>query len=325
MRKPLALFVTDIHLRHDNTEIVEDLFKQVIQTAKNHSINEIIIGGDFFDSRTSQRLVTLKSAKKIFSMLKDFNVHLIAGNHDKSMYTSESSFVDIFEDSVKLYKKPTVVQFYSKTVTFIPFFENDILVEMIQDAEPTDILVSHFEVEGAIYHPDGDLTRVVPVDILKKFKAVYLGHIHDYSVTEDFVHQLPSIRQNNFGENTNKGFTIIYDDLSIEILKSKFKEYKTFKIDLNETSDNEVKDLLKEATTDDNSYKRIIVTGNTDKLKSFDRSKFESAGVKVNIKQKQLDYKISLDSSDIFTTFKKFCEENELDFKTGTKYLNYLQ
>lgn len=50
---------------------------------------------------------------------------------------------------------------------------------------------------------------------------MYLGHYHDYQQVGSNIFHLGSLQQNNFGEDESKGFWMLYDDCTVELLKSK--------------------------------------------------------------------------------------------------------
>ena len=72
---------------------------------------------------------------------------------------------------------------------------------------------------------------------------VFSGHYHDQQKIGNFYH-IPSIQQNNYGEDSDKGFTVLFGDGSHELVKSDFKEYIKVQVDLDTCSDKDLK-LLK--------------------------------------------------------------------------------
>src|SRR5690606_9186694 len=101
MKKPIALILTDTHLKPDNISLVENIFDQAIAKCKELKIDTILHGGDWFNSRTGQPLSVLKATQRIIDKFKDnkIMVAIIAGNHDRTDYDSEDSFLDVFNRS----------------------------------------------------------------------------------------------------------------------------------------------------------------------------------------------------------------------------------
>jgi len=67
------------------------------------------------------------------------------------------------------------------------------------------------------------------------FDLVASGHYHDWSEIGENIVYFRSAYQANFGEDDNKGFTVVYDDCSLEYIQSKFPIYRKIIIDMNDT------------------------------------------------------------------------------------------
>ena len=324
MKKPIGIIVNDVHLNHDNVEDVVDIMQQLIKSAKKMDIKSIFILGDFFHNRSMQRLVTLKAAAGIFKQMKDegFNVYVIAGNHDKTDYKSSDSFLDIFGEyeNVTVCDENTGMVIDGVSIAFLPFYHEDMLVDILDAIPDADILMSHFETEGVVPHDDADVFRAVPVEKLKRFKLVLLGHIHNSVKIDNHIYQLPATRQNTFGEDEKKGFTVVYNDLTLKHIQSKFTKFKTVVLDIKKDDVNEVFDKLNSFE----GYKRVIIKGNDKEIAGFDKDRFAAAGIRVKINKKVNNNKvgsIKIKSKDVFKMFNEFCDERNLDYETGIKYL----
>ena len=89
---------------------------------------------------------------------------------------------------------------------------------------------------------------------------------------------MPSLRQNSYGENNNKGFTLLYDDLSYEIVKGVFKEYKKIKLNIDGKTKVEINNILKKYELDDRNL-RFEVYGDENSLRSLDLDIFKSKNI----------------------------------------------
>jgi DNA repair exonuclease SbcCD nuclease subunit len=92
--KKIAIF-TDIHIgvHRDSPvwhQIALDWVDWFTEQVKQHNIKNILFCGDFFHNRSSVDLTTLQTGAKIIEKLKDFNLLMIAGNHD-SYYKNNAS------------------------------------------------------------------------------------------------------------------------------------------------------------------------------------------------------------------------------------------
>lgn len=90
----IAIF-TDIHIgvHRDSSlwhQIALDWTDWFVDKVKSKGIKNVLFCGDFFHNRSSLDLTTLQTGSKIIEKLKDFNLVMIAGNHD-SYYKNNAS------------------------------------------------------------------------------------------------------------------------------------------------------------------------------------------------------------------------------------------
>lgn len=336
MKKPIAIIFNDAHLKTGNEQDIIESVKHLLSYAKSNNINTIIFAGDLFDSRSFQRQSVLEAFDKILCMIDDAGctLHLFPGNHDKTVYSSFYSFLDIYRyhPCVEFTRTVKNIEISGVSITLLPFFSDEMLIPMIEEHEGADVLISHFEMEGSVHLGRVSEKTTINKKLLSKWKKVYLGHYHNHvEITKDITH-LPSLRQSNFGEDSNKGFSVLYEDLSYEIIKGCFREYKKITIDLDSTSQTDIKTLIKTHENSDNSI-RFEFIGEESKLKALDKSQFKGTDIDIKIKyEKKYDY----DDKDlelptvverygreqIVTTFEQFCEDKGYDHKNGLALLD---
>ena len=336
MKKPLAIIFNDIHLKPENEEAVLESIIHMLKYAKVNKIKNLIFAGDLFHSRSFQRESTLQACDKILGLCHTANctLYLFPGNHDKTIYEGYDSFLDPFRfyPSVIFNKEVTDIEIGGKKITLLPFFSDNMLIPMIENHEGGDALISHFEMSGST-----NLGRVsgkssITRTMLKKWKKTYLGHYHNtHEITKNIIH-LPSLRQNDFGEDSNKGFSVLYDDLSYEIVKGKFREFTKTIIDVNKTELSQIKVLIDTYKNSENTI-RFELIGDESKLRAFDKSIFEGSGIDVKLKYEE---KYTFDESEsnipkaiskigkteVIKSFEEFCKEKSLDHKEGLELLN---
>ena len=157
---------------------------------------------------------------------------------------------------------------------------------------------------------------------------MFLGHYHNAQQVSKNIFHLPSTRQNNFGEDNEKGFTILYNDFSTEFIKSKFIEFEKFHIDLDNSSVEEAMELAK-TIEKENVRITFEFSGSDDKLRALDKKFFINLGVSVTTKNKDVEVEDveyaeevkKMTDDDIIEHFKRFCEKNNYPFDEGIKYL----
>ena len=344
-KQPIAIFSTDWHIKDDNTEQIMDLVTQKCELAKKLGVRELICLGDVFNSRKSQTLLCLNTFGLILDIIEEFDLILycIAGNHDRTDYESDSSFLDQFKHypNFRLITGIDKLELDGITLHFIPFWKENIWLDKYNwylENQKTwniqNILCSHIAVNGSVNNDGTKVESGIKASLFKEFDKVFLGHYHDQHKPAANIYHLPSIQQNNFGENNEKGFTVLYSDGSHELVKSKFKEYVKVKIDIDNTSKKEFNDLISTYSEEVNDkYVRFIVEGSEDKIKSLNKDVLQSCGIDVKTVNKEIENVIvdfdaveikKYTKEDLNEEFKQFCEEYEKDYEEGISYLKSL-
>ena len=324
MKTPIALLVTDTHLSEHNVELVTDIWRQAIDKCKELKLLQIIFGGDFFHSRKGQPLATLKAAQNILMMLEnsDIKVTAICGNHDKSAYDSKDSFVDIFDSEyfnvVNEYRK---VKYGNIIVHLLPYFkESGSYLERLENINTTDgfknILITHIAINGSITNDNEHISNCIPSSEFDRFDLAISGHFHNRQEFENIVY-MGSAYQANYGEDDSKGFTVLHDDGSYEFTQAKFPKYIKKTIEIDQLHDLMIDSELLHLSED--NHVRVELTGNSEQLKSFNRSILSDLGIDSVLKphgaiESLKDCNVtSHDKESIRGAFKSFCEEIKVE------------
>lgn len=336
MKKPITVIFNDIHIKNGNEDEIYKAVKFMVGRCNKLGVKEIILNGDVFDSRSFQRLSHLKCFEKILELFKVNGIlcHTNVGNHDKTVYSSYESFLDVYKyhPSMKLYKEISDINIQGVNITISPFFPDKMLCEQLEQHEGSELLVGHWSCDGSTYLGKTDENSVINKTLLGKWGHVYLGHYHNYHDVNENTTHLPSLIQDNFGEDNIKGFSIIYDDLSYEVVKGLFREFKKVSINLGEVTLDEVKNLIK---THENSKDivRFEIFGKDEILKAFDKKIFNGTGIDVKMKfEKHFEFDESklkmpkvveyYDEKTVRNEFKTFCKTKNYDYDYGLKLLN---
>ena len=211
-----VLFFSDLHLGvHQNSQtwhnICLDLAKWIDSVMIDHCLDTIFFAGDVFHDRHEIGVNTLHVAKKFFDILKNYQIHILPGNHDAFLSsTVEVNSVEILAcDNIHVYTNPTTIQVGEKRVTFCPW------KTVVKDLSPVDMLVGHFELANFRMNSNkicdhGDSST----DLLEKAHAVITGHFHfrEQRTYENgkYVLYLGSPYEMDFGDrDQQKGVSII--------------------------------------------------------------------------------------------------------------------
>jgi DNA repair exonuclease SbcCD nuclease subunit len=245
-----VLFFSDLHLGvHQNSQtwhkIALDLAEWINQVMKDNKLNTIFFAGDVFHDRHEIGVNTLHVAKKFFNILKDYNIHIVPGNHDAFLSsTVEINSVEILEsENICVYTNPTTLTVGEKLVTFCPW------KTIVKDLQKVDMLVGHFEIANFKMNATkicdhGDSST----DLLEKAEAVVTGHFHyreQRNYDDKFVLYLGSPYEMDFGDrNQQKGVSIIdFDDkFNVEFIENDLTP-KHFRLKISELIQKQYTDL----------------------------------------------------------------------------------
>ena len=177
------ILVGDLHCKSSNIDETKKIFEYISTVAKKHSIKDVFLLGDLFDSHGIVHLPVVYCYKEIFETYSDLNFFCLVGNHDYIVHgnrrhhsllyykkQSNVTIIDSSDNNLFLYKNNSI------DFECMPHTNKEDFFELIKKKK-TDILLCHHTFLGAQYEnsfiaPDGiDSTCI---DYLK----IVSGHIH---------------------------------------------------------------------------------------------------------------------------------------------------
>jgi exonuclease SbcD len=325
------LIFTDLHIADTNINICNEFLSSLLKYLKENNIENIFFLGDLYDYKKGPSEVVLTySLLFINELLKNTNQHiyLIPGNHDKYIADGLESYLNILialdKKRLHILKDLFVLEGQEYDYVFFPYFEGEHFEKAIgrldyaQFDKPI-ILFAHYMYEQ------------IPQEIKKKFKKIFLGHNHDRSDFPNGMY-IGSCFPQNFSEDNNKGFTILYDDLTTELIPFTSQEYITQKIDINAFEEEQIKEYIQKFKNENpNKLLRVEFVGyNKDisNLKNFCKKLniYYTLNIDNNvINQKEEVLNISqFSSNQIKKQFENFCQENNISKDIKNKILSIL-
>lgn len=338
--KPIAIYLTDSHLKETNQALVYDIFVQAVKLAKRLRVKKVFHAGDFFTSRTSQSLQVLVSFyDDILGLFNQEGIELIGipGNHDKTNQDSERSYLDIFRHRkcFTLFRKETCIELNGITFGFLPFFTHsyserlknvrDIAKGLNNDC---NILITHHAFNGAVNNDGSVVSDSHSPKSVKFWDKVMVGHYHDSNEIGNIFYT-GSCYQANFGERLDdKGFHIIYDNGEIEFEPSVYPKYRKVKLDVNDDVESEIEFY---AGKGDNV--RFVFSGDKTDIHKINRQRLDEVGIDVKFELNDVNEEMlkvesgdfsAMSKKNIITYFKEYCEIQEIDktrYSQGLKHL----
>lgn len=339
MKQVIETILTDLHLKEENADVVFDVVKQAVHHTKEFGLNRILFGGDLFNSRKAQSQYVLNTFGNILDYLEREEIELVAipGNHDKTDYAIEESFLDPFitHSSFSLHKDTSILVSMCRggeiAIYGMPFFSDAEYIKRFEkfknmvSKSMKSVLITHIGVNGAVMNNGMKVSSGITEGLFAKFDKVFIGHYHDKSYYSNKIEYIGSSIQHNYGENEYKGLTVLCSNLSTETIPLKFPKYVKHEIDAATISLKQIRNLK---TLEDGNNIRIILTGKQEDVKSIDKQLLLELGVDVKVKQNDLNLEEieerieAFDDESIYNAFKDFCTKNELSYEEGIVLLD---
>ena len=342
---PVALLINDIHLDKNNIPEFVKNWREALNICKEQSINEIIVGGDFWQSRSSQTLDALLAAKEAITEATKYfqvDVTIASGNHDLVNQESVYGYNHIFshypyvtvvdEYEVIKYKKCNliVMSYFPENGSFIERFNKmKQEINIIEGAK--NILYIHEGIRGGLATPSDD---ELPANIFNGFDSVLVGHYHNRKKIQGTnIEYIGSSRQHNFGEDEKKGYTILYSDGSTKFIKNEVNQrYKVIEVDVKDMND-DFMSMLTEIKSDSRYKVKVRVKCDSTQSSAINKQKLAEAGAnKIELVTEQTevmntDHKSitqKFDKSGIKEEYTNFCTQKSIDNQLGLHYLEKL-
>lgn len=243
--KKIGLF-SDIHigLGQDSSlwhDIVIEFGKWASEKYTNLGINDIIICGDVFHNRSEISVSTLDVAKRFFDYFKDFQIYILAGNHD-SFYKDHSkvnsiSLLDGWNNIKIIDKEPLIVDLIdNKKASLIPWGID------YQNIPNSDITFGHFEIVSFYMNTFKKCEHGLSSnDLFNKSKYIVSGHFHKKDhrkYDKGDILYLGSPYQQNYGDTLDERGIYVFDlsDNTFEFIENNISP-KFFKIKASELLD----------------------------------------------------------------------------------------
>lgn len=342
MKEAIALLINDIHVNKDNISDFNRNWDEMLSVCKNENIADIVIGGDMFTSRASQTLATLLAVKHALdkAVAQGLYVTIAEGNHDLVDQEAIEGYNHLWIgqkhiEVVDVYKvliwedcdfALLVMSYFPEDGSFLERMNDavqDTLKQYPSLSENDIILYIHEGVHGAL--GEFEIAGELPQEPLVRFKAVLCGHYHNrVRIKNTNIEYIGSSRQDNFGEDEEKGYTILYSDGSYGFVKNEVNaRYTTIELDANKVDDFQLE-------KDDRYKYKVKVKCNEKQAKLFDKQKLLDLGFnKVEvIAENALPKETAAsgisekyDKQGIKKEYQNYCNENSIDSKLGIKYL----
>ena len=347
-KKAIALLANDIHASKENLSEFRLNWEEMLTVAEDYGVKDILIGGDLFTTRASQSLdVLLAIHDALVKAALSYDITVANGNHDKVDQKNDRGYCHIFYDIKRVYivDDVEVINYGNPkespniSVTMIGYYpENDGFLEklnkaeeLVQEMQCKHFLFIHQGINGALRTPsDSDLSPNVFGPVWDK---VFVGHYHDRCVIEGTnIEYIGASRQHNYGEDDQKGYTILFSDGSTEFVQNKVNtRYVTVEANYEQVMSDDFRSCL-EGASNSNVKIKLKVSCDPSQITSINREELSAFGVaKIEINQPSANTTSETqrglveryDKSGLIESYKNYCTENKVqDVDFGVGYLN---
>lgn len=345
---PCLLLLNDIHISKDNIPAFKANWQEAIDICRKMDVKEIAIGGDLFFSRAAQTLDVLLAVHDALLTAAEHGIHvtIAEGNHDKVNQENERGYCHVFDQHSNVLVCDEYVslplgddcRFVLHMMGYFPEDGSfctrlDRLKEEALDPKRLNFLYIHEGINGALAQPND---KELPAKIFEEFDKVFVGHYHNRTIIDKTrIEYIGSSRQHNFGEDEEKGYTVIYTDGSHEFIKNQANtRYRVIDVAAERAGLN-LMDELREIDADGRYKVKVRVHAPQAAMKSVDKAALLDAGAtKVELiadDEEMLEVAASslfekFDSHRIRETYEEFCREKQIDdVAIGLEYLSKIE
>ena len=345
---PCLLLLNDIHISKDNIPAFKANWQEAIDICRKMDVKEIAIGGDLFFSRAAQTLDVLLAVHDALLTAAEHGIHvtIAEGNHDKVNQENERGYCHVFDQHSNVLVCDEYVslplgddcRFVLHMMGYFPEDGSfctrlDRLKEEALDPKRLNFLYIHEGINGALAQPND---KELPAKIFEDFDKVFVGHYHNRTIIDKTrIEYIGSSRQHNFGEDEEKGYTVIYTDGSHEFIKNQANtRYRVIDVSA-ERAGLHLMDELREIDADGRYKVKVRVHAPQAAMKAVDKAALLDAGAtKVELiadDEEMLEVAASslfekFDSHRIRETYEEFCREKQIDdVAIGLEYLSKIE
>ena len=344
MNTPIALLINDIHVSKDNVPEFHKNWDEALSICKSNAIQYLIIGGDMWMSRSAQTLNTLLAVREaLLKATHQFGLYVVIanGNHDLVEQEAILGYNHIFSDyeSVEIVDDYTVIDLTDDVALWVMsyFPENGSFIDHLQELKRDlkhnccnkHILYIHEGIRGGLAAPSDD---ELPANLFTDFDATLVSHYHNRKqIPGTKIEYIGSSRQHNFGEDEEKGYTIIYSDGSTKFIKNEVNQrYKVIDIDIADMDDNFLA-MLAEIKADPRYKVKVRVKCESAQSSSINKQKLAEHGAnKIELVTEQTEVLYTaqcsitqkFDKTGIKEEYTNFCSQKSIDNQLGLHYLD---
>ena len=297
--RPVAVALTDTHSNKNTVDEVISIILQAIDLCVELNVKNLFHLGDVFTNRTGQGMMELASFSIVleYAAQNGVKIYAIAGNHDKTDLNSPLSYLEPFKyhPNFNLLPEEEMREIGGLNCHFLSYYPESKsyakrlgkLAKIAKKNGGFNLLLTHIAVNGVCNNDGSVVKNGVGKKLFKAFDKVMIGHYHDRSKVGKNIYYIGAARQMTFGENDEKGFTVINSDGSHKYVSSEFSVRRKVVVDANNTTRDKVMKRMKKwlRMVDSGDIVRVIFRGTDENLATMPIVELKQAGIDVKTKR----------------------------------------
>lgn len=291
---PCLLLLNDIHVSKDNIPEFTANWREALEVCRKMNVRDIALGGDLFMSRAAQTLDVLLAVHDalLLAAERGMRVTMINGNHDKVDPEAARGYCHVFDQHENVLVADDYIalpvaegqRFILHMVAYFP--EGGSFARKLEkvplDPGRLNYLYIHEGINGALAAPSGS---ELPAGLFDAFDRVFVGHYHNRCIIPGTrIEYIGASRQHNFGEDEQKGYTLLYTDGRHEFVQNRANtRYRVLDVPFDKAGIR-LADYLQEVREVGRCKVKVRIHGRSAQLSSVDkRALFEAGASKVEL------------------------------------------
>lgn len=269
------LCIGDIHIKPNNTHLVDLLEQQLLEHVDRHSVELVVLLGDILDTFERLHTQTLNRAYQLVHKIRlQCKVAILVGNHDyinNQQFLTDQHWMNAMKDwkNVIVVDRAQSIRVDSLSLILVPYVPpkrfQEALNTLNEDWKNVDYIFAHQEFKGckmgAIVSSEGDEWEV-------EYPLVVSGHIHDNQRPQSNIYYIGASIQNSFGDQTSPRLLLIQGKQQQE-LELILPKKKTIYADLEKIPIQQIQQNLQ---TPDNDMVRVVIKCDYEQFKIFTKT-----------------------------------------------------
>lgn len=237
-KTPIAVLISDIHYNLNTLEIADKCLNMALSKSKDLDV-PLIIAGDLHDTKANIRGECIKKIRKTLDKGDPREIFILIGNHDKINEKSNDNSLYFLKGHAYLVDTPMELRGFN----FIPYqHDPKEMKTILSEIEKGSLIIMHQGVKNANSGDYFNDKSAIDISCLADFRVIS-GHYHSRQDINTLTY-IGNPYTLTFGEakDPKKGFLILYEDRSTEVIYTNMREHKIFEVDFKTLSPQKVKE-----------------------------------------------------------------------------------